>query len=546
MRGSLLFRSAAIMAASAVPLAAIAAQEPGTEDKPIIIGPVHSTPPPPPIPANLAARSVAFPLLDAIRERQGADDYVASLEKEVREADLDADGLDRADVELFHQMDVARQGSRALGQAMAYDLDGDFRVTLAEIERSMTSGGIVRQQEAEHRLEQFDKDGNRVITLDEARRAMFLDTREDSRLAELLALDPNPADNLTRAEVDTMARTAFHIVDQDHDGTISADERAAIWDQVYLARWLRATPVCPLPPAPKEAKLVAFSTSGGQAVSSAAIGGLDEATELVDVTIEPGEKPLYLVLTSHNSVIWRFAGHTERISQAVVHTYIPAMPAPGSGIKLEDGRPRIGEGMSAGGVIGLPAETVSIEPTNCFPSTGTDEALAAQIERGAGHKVDAQLTARVAQAVAFPSGKVREYAEKDRVPPPAGFDAFMWQGATNAWPAGPIEVDPAKVVAAAPVEATTVLPGKFGVSQLAGSGAIVKQRNGAWLITRPIEHFPARLEGYHYTMMILPRGMAMPAGIPPRCLIHEELMPEQGPICPGPPPPPPKTRKSKP
>ena len=87
---------------------------------------------------------------------------------------------------------------------------------------------------------------------------------------------------------------------------------------------------CPsLPPLGLE-RLVLYATHEGAAVSSVALGDREEAT-VADVFIEAGSDPLYVILSSTDTVIWRFGGDIDRVAKVYAQPArsCPDIPAAG-------------------------------------------------------------------------------------------------------------------------------------------------------------------------------------------------------------------------
>lgn len=482
---------------------------------------------PPQVPPNLEAREIPDVLLSQIGNRTTIERYVASVVGQLRSADRNGDGLDRGDIELAREIRLAQSRAQMVGQVLRYDLDGDFVVTRKELEQSFGNAENTSYSGVDYELKQFDRNHDGRITLAEAAQAQPNVSIEDSTADSLLALDPNGDGRLMPAELQAMAEHAFKIVDRDGDGTISKDEDAAIAEQRSLAQWLRTRPRCTMPAVPEGARTVAYGEYAGAAISSAAIGGQDQETNLTDVVIEPGSQPLYLVLSSYESMAWRVEGDTGRVIEAVVHSFQRSEPT---------GPERI----SASGVIGLPASKVTIQGAGCLESFYRPDDAQAQrslalLARSLGRKPDAVFGSYSAQSVSLPSGAVAA-AIRDNVPAPAGFDPQTWPDATRFWPAGLVNVAPATVVANTKVERYEVLPSQMGLSQLVGSGAAQYVSSGKFRIVKSIPHLPPRMTGAHLATLILARGVPLPPGDPGHsCVISEETGQPvvKGPLCPS-------------
>jgi hypothetical protein len=305
---------------------------------------------------------------------------------ELRQADRESDGLDAADIKLARDINAAQMRASVVSEVLRQDLDGNLVVTREEIERSTRRSDIHRDLEIGRQLGRFDSDGDGTITIAEAIAARR-ERRPTDRLDALLALDPSGDDKITARELRALAEKAFAGVDSDGDDKISEQEYRRIAPQVQIAQNARMAPICGLPEVPKDAGLILFGTYEADAISSAVIGGQDKETNLIDVTIEPGSVPLYLVLTSYEFMVWRMKGATGRVAKVVVSSLQNA-----------------GNGVSASGVMGLPATKVTIGEPNCphyFSKSGNESAGAvATVKRTAELEPDGVFATYSAQGPA--------------------------------------------------------------------------------------------------------------------------------------------------
>lgn len=112
--------------------------------------------------------NIADVLIENLSEGTVIEQYISQLVSRLRMADSAGDGLDRTDVELIRAKQVAQARASAVSQVLGYDLDGDFKVTRDEIARYAPGEERSRAQQVESTLQQFDSDGNGIITLAEA------------------------------------------------------------------------------------------------------------------------------------------------------------------------------------------------------------------------------------------------------------------------------------------------------------------------------------------------------------------------------------------
>jgi hypothetical protein len=477
-------------------------------------------------------------LLDHLRRNATLADLLEKLSRGLQRVDLDGNGLDAQDVELDQQIERAQFRAIMLQQIVANDLDGNGEVTLAEATRAalhqMRGGGsdkdelAIQKQAAQLAAVVMGRDTNAdgVVTIAEALQAMPPEKKpRHSRFPpadELLALDPNQDGRLTSEELDKVASRVFAAADYDHDGTISDSEDKMLNAAREFQRQMQQYLPCD-PPKPGAADLVAIlGMYTGELQPTVTVAGQDKRTQLVPVKIEPGDQPLYLVLTSFRQVIWLFQGATDRLVRVVIirSGYREMLPeTPGNG------------------VIGLDAAKVTFLPQqSCgwyFTKTDSDKAklVAAMFERALGRKIDALHGIEYAKAVAMPSGITLDKnktnasvatGEEVVIAPGQGSTVQIIRGdraqdlaTVEEWWAGAsslVTVDPAVVLAPGKVQPYEVLPGEYGLQQLLDAGNL-ERSEGKYRIVKPFARFPAELTGHAGGVtFILPEGTPMPAG----------------------------------
>lgn len=456
-------------------------------------------------------------LLEQIRPGIFLEQYVAQLVGELRQADRKGDGLDATDIRLARDINGAQMRANVVSEVLRQDLDGNMEVTREEIEQATRRSDVRFSLEIERQLGRFDSNGDGKITIAEALAARR-ERRPSDRLEALLALDPSGDGRITARELRSLAEKTFTGVDSDNDDKISEDEYRRIASRVQAAQTARTAPVCGLPEVPRGAKVVVFGTYEADAISSAVIGSQDEETNLFDVLIEPGSEPLYLVLTSYESMVWRVKGATGRVAKVYVSS-------------LQDA----GNGLSASGVMGLPATKVTIGEPNCpryFSKLGSESAgAAATVSRTVGREPDGIFATYSAQRISLPSGQTFK-ARAGSTPLPRGFDAQMWNDALRYWEAGLVQIDHRQIVTKARAEPYKVYPSQIGLAQLLGSGAIERQANGSFRVVRPIPHMPPSMGGAHSVKMTVAKGVPLPPGDPVHtCVTMEDAGEALGPTC---------------
>ena len=162
-----------------------------------------------------------------------------------------------------------------------------------------------------------------------------------------------------------------------------------------------ARAACVMPKASDAAKVVLFGAYQVEAISSATIGFQDVAVGVGNVTVEPGNEPLYLVLVSFRPTIWRFYGATERIERLVLTSTMT-----GGGSSSAKDKPLVG-------ATGIAAERITfLGQSKCidyFTETPSSQAaIAAAMSRRETGKEPAVVAARYGLAdVAVPSGRIQ-------------------------------------------------------------------------------------------------------------------------------------------
>lgn len=468
-------------------------------------------------PQNAGLPTAKDVLIETVRPGSAFEQYVAEVTGELRRADRQDDGLDSADVKLVRDMAAAQMRADLASKLLQQDLDGDMVVTREEIERGSSQASDYLASEIDRQISQFDSNGDGKIALAEAL-ATQRGKRRSDRLDGLLALDPNRDGKLTALELRSLAEQTFAGIDSNGDGRISDEEYRRIEPRVVMARSARGAPTCALPEVPDGAKLIVFGTYEADAISSTVIGKQDEETNLLDVTIEQGSEPLYLVLTSHQSMIWRVNGATGRVANVVASSFADA-----------------GGGISAAGVIGVPRSKVTIAEQNCphFFSEIDREAASAfgTVRRTLSREPSSMFATYSAQRISLPSGLISK-AEAGSAPLPAGFDAQTWREAARFWAAGLVQTNHRQVVSKAPAEPYKVYPSQIGLSQLVGTGAVTRQPDGSFRIVRPIPHMPPGMGGAHSVRMTLAKGVPLPPGDPAHtCVLVEDTGKAFGPTC---------------
>jgi hypothetical protein len=446
-------------------------------------------------------------LYGSLRQNQTIERYLADLLQPIRSFGSQAGSLTQADVDLQRAKDRAEMRANMVAQVLRSDLNGDGIVTRAEALASARPGeGSPRTVDS--LFDRFDLNGDGSISLAEITEVAAVTTGngyQTPRLEALLALDPNHDGRLTAEELTALGRRAFAEIDTDGDGIISPAEYAAYEPKRRVHQEAdrreqaeRVGPTCRMPPAPAGTGIFAVGLYEGQALSNVAVGGTKQETNYAVIHIEPGKAPLYVVLASYESMVWKFDGDVRRVAQVAATSVI-----------------RVG-GNPAIGVVGIKADRVSFLRGDClryFTDAKSIDALSVRgvLHRSLGHAPEGMVGAYGAQSVGLPSGLAQQADRKAKPPLPKGFDPGAWDEVARYWPAGLANVDPRGVVSKAPVQAYDILPSQAGISQLVGNGSMVRAGD-AFKLVRPIAHFPGAMFGAHSERLIIARGVPVPSG----------------------------------
>jgi hypothetical protein len=175
---------------------------------------------------------------------------------------------------------------------------------------------------------------------------------------------------------------------------------------------------------------------------------------VVDLAIEPGNKPITLVASSRRPTLWRLAGAVERVERVIAFAFERKV-----------------------GVVGIAKEKIS------FPSTQTCQPLEAltlshadddQVRTAFRRAADTVINHDVLMRARLPSGAI------DGTPrnasgirnPFTGDAKIMWDEMLRLWPGGLVKIEPDAVVANEPVAPLKVLPGLAGRAALIDDGTL--------------------------------------------------------------------------
>lgn len=478
-------------------------------------------------------------LVQQLNSGTAKERYLSSLLAPLRQLDTDQNGLDAEDFVKAEVREKTSARARAAVDFLRYDYDGDLTLTIAEIIAFSPRGNGFGEGDAAQLIAPFDTDGNGRATLQEALAAVEAKSRDRYQpdRSALLTLDTDGDGRLTASELTTLGEQTFARFDADGDGVISTDESKLLAeDQMALnARKRLREAQCLFPPAPTDADVVIASFHSGDAISSSYIEHPSVSTSVIDVFIEKGDKPLYVILSSDKAVIWRFTGATGRVQHVLANAQRSRHRDEGldalrrlSREEQSKARKDLNEyPRSAVGATGISRDKLTIVGKHCIntPNLVSEETgkQANRIARMVSGRPAAMFAAGYSAArVSMPSGRVTDLTdEAARVM--AGFDPVRWQVAADTTPGGIVSIDPRSVTAAEPVGAYEVLPGQFGIAQLLATGALEADGLERLRLVRSIPYWPAELNGGHSQRIIIANGVTAPLeGAGHSCLLTEE------------------------
>jgi hypothetical protein len=271
-----------------------------------------------------------------------------------------------------------------------------------------------------------------------------------------------------------------------------------------------SSPKCPALAPVGNDLMVLYGTHDGAAVSTTGFAGQELTTTVADVVIERGKQPLYLILTSAGSVIWRVSGDVKRVSSVLISTWQKS------------------DNQLAAGVVGILPRKIAFVERECARSFSSIESVDAARSRGAirnalGREPDVVAANYETSSISLPSAILtKRIADRNR--PPVGFDLYVWRDALAFWPSGITNVSAKDVISPSRPVAYDVLPSQAGIAWLVGAGALKRiEGSGSYKIMRPIPRFPPDMGGAHSAKFLLGRGVPLPKGSPGHsCVVSEE------------------------
>tara|TARA_R110000803_G_scaffold27964_1_gene64981 strand:+ start:581 stop:1624 length:1044 start_codon:yes stop_codon:yes gene_type:complete len=273
---------------------------------------------------------------------------------------------------------------------------------------------------------------------------------------------------------------------------------------------------CSMPAPSADADTLAIIAARGNAVTNIAANGLDDTTTVATISVEDGEKPVYVFALSGSAMIWNVTGATQRVERFVVQA--PHAPdGPGTG------------------VVGLdPAKVRALADDACgtaYPLTPSEADRMIATIRSAMKSPDGKMVGvESIGTINAPSGTPGPHNKPVVGPTMEGEKGtfmivngkpkriYKWDPKFTErqfkryYPAGVEMFDPAAIVSTAPVAVYDVLPAEAGLLQLLDAGVMSFNAKGAYVIEGPFPHIPAGLYGDHKADFILRPGITRPKG----------------------------------
>lgn len=494
--------------------------------------------------------SIPHSLRNSLHPDLNVEDYVSSILKPIRDYGEGQIVLTQKIVKEREIKLLSQHRAKTIARILAADLNNDGEVTLEEAQTFIALGEGERNPEGRLlELMSKDYDNNKVVDYNEMR---DVGRRVPPPFGEtfeyLLALSPERNERITIEQLEKIARSAFAAVDQNDDGYISPEELRAYHVWFQRITFVQPRPEkCEFPEVSEEDLIVHAVAAEGAAVSSVTTSTQHEDVTATTLTIEKGDSPLYLVLSSHAGLIWQLEGETDRVSKVVLMT-----------------EKKTADGINLSGVTGVAKDKVTfILPTSCFGAVTAPDSIkaiqaATAIKKATGKEVHKTIGGYELFQMNVPSGEMiipprrggvtiftnggslikmdhpvndlvcdprEKWVKYPAIETPAGFEKQSWNYALTFHPNGIADIDPETVVAQGEVTPYDILPNQMGLSQLTAAGFLERISNREYKIIKPVPVFPANLNGSASTNFVLGIGVPLPfykKNEMPDCIISEE------------------------
>jgi len=479
-------------------------------------------------PASLEEIDDVF--LNPLHSGTARENYLASVASPFRSADRDGDGMDHDDVEREKLKQSASRRASDVGGLMRLDFGGDLKITRQEVLDNARGQTLKdRERQADYAKERYDRNGDGVATIEEALMPRDDEDRyRSNRSEELLELDPSGDGRATMKEVLAMAGAVFDRFDPDENGLIDKSEAALLnalrqrnRDKQRFARL-----GCAFPAARNQAKLVSLGPSSTSVVSNVFIGNNGLKTGIVDVIIDKGETPLYLLLGSDDAMIWRVSGATKRIEQVFASSGVSAEARDANDRSRRGSYDREPSSLATG-AIGIDKDHFTVGNVNCLRGSsgwrdrylGAANRLAMVI---AGQEMDRFVgDYRVASAILPPATVTK--GDPDGRSRLQGNDPAEWKRTAREVLKDVVDIDPADVVSTQPGGVYDILPNGDGIAQMIVDGTLEPDSQGRFVLVRNAPICPAEFRGSRSIIFVVKDGVTIPEEIIGRsCVLNEE------------------------
>ena len=421
--------------------------------------------------------------------------------KRFSELDIDGNGFEQSDIDLYLLKDRARIRSVAIAAWAKNDLNADGTVSRDELERLfarasrqyLRGNGIVIKPSAEQVRQALDAlvknalgadiDNNGVLTLYEVMAASDAGYTAPNNAYtftnQMLSFDANQDGRVPQDEFEKVLDGFMDWVDVDKNGTIDSTERGvfvrsyqaanrATYTETVRVREERErakdSETCGRLEVPDGVSTVVVGGYEGKALSTVRIGNEGNVTSVIDLKVGIGFGKIFLMLDSYHSVIWRISGQTHRIA--------------GVGIDAE-----------VAGVIGIPEENVqyfngqdcALDIWKHSGTRGTGEALL--LTSVLGREPDVIISGYELGGIKIPSGvALQEYHYSNVLSPLTSLAGRKVEADMLRFnPGGIVKISPETVASRTQVSTYEMLPQEAGLARLAELGAI--QPAELWLHT---------------------------------------------------------------